>query len=360
MKGKTKVAFVVGVALLFVTLSMVGGFAREVGAADKVFNWKFASHTSPASTSLGPCQRWWCEQVEKRSNGRIKAKMYWVNEVCGPKEMMMAVQSRAADVVGHVPAYTPGETPIMNMTFLPFLAAPRLDQTILVYNRLPKESKAYREEMDQFNCVWAGAYENEGYNLMGKKLVRKASDLKGLRIRCMSDLGKVLKEFGAIPMTTPVTEMYSALDKGIVDMVAHSRLTFNSYKVDEISKYMILDMDMGAAPTLYFINKDAWNELPDDLKKVVDSVVHDLIKFMWDFQHKPERIAKADKVIKDKGIEIIHFPKAERAKLAAKAAGVWEEWAKRSGKYDKAKQALADYIKIRDDVMAKYPNGVVK
>ena len=61
-----------------------------------------------------------------------------------------------------------------------------------------------------------------------------------------------------------------------------------------------------------------------------------------------------------KGIETIHFPKAERAKLEAKAAGVWEAWAKRSGKYDKAKQALADYMKIRDEVIAQYPNGVVK
>ena len=193
---------------------------------------------------------------------------------------------------------------------------------------------------------------------MGKKPVRTVADLKGLRIRSMPDLGEVLKEFGAVPMTVPVTEMYSALDTGIVDVVAHSRLTFHSYKVDEISKYMMLDMDMGAAPTLYFINKDAWNELPEDLKKVVRSVIDDSAAFMWDFQNDSERIAEADKVLKDKNIETIHFPKAERAKLAAKAESVWEKWAKRAGNYGNAKQALTDFVKIRDEIVAKYPQGV--
>jgi TRAP-type C4-dicarboxylate transport system substrate-binding protein len=284
--------------------------------------------------------------------------MYWVNEICGPKEMMMAVKSGLADVVGHVPAYTPGETPIWNSTFLPFLAAPRLDQSMVLYPILAEKSQPFIKEMDNFNCVYAGGYENEGYNLMGKKAIRKCDDLKGVRVRCMPDLGKVLKQFGAVPMTVPVTEMYSALDKGIVDIVAHSRLTFHSYKVDEISKYMMLEMDMGAAPTIYFINKDSWKKLPDDLKAVVKSVIDDLPLFMWKFQHKPERIAAADKVIKEKGIEIIKFPKAERAKLMSKAEGVWDGWAKRSGDYENAKRALADYIKLRDEVIANYPNGV--
>ena len=128
--------------------------------------------------------------------------------------------------------------------------------------------------------------------------------------------------------------------------------------MDEISKYMILDMDMGAAPTFQFINKDAWNELPDDLKKVVQSVMDDSAAFMWDFHNDPKRLAEAGKVLKDKNIETIHFPKAERAKLEAKAEPVWEKWAKRSGNYGNAKQALTDIVKIRDEIVAKYPQGV--
>jgi TRAP-type C4-dicarboxylate transport system substrate-binding protein len=355
--GTCRVVAVCAVLSLIGMLSL-GAFATEVTAAEKVFHWKFSSFTSPGNKSLGAGQLWWAEQVEKRSNGQIKVKMYWVDELCGPKEMMMAAKSRLAEVVTHVPNYTPGETPIWNATYLPFLCAQRLDHCVLVYNRLGRESKPFVEELNKFNCIFGGAFDNFGYNMMGKKPVRSMAELKGLRIHVPPDLGELLKQFGAVPMHVPVTEMYSALDTGLVDVLVHSRLTFHSYKVDEISKYLMVDMDMGALPAFYFINKDAFNELPDNLKKVVQSVIDDYPAYMWDFQNDPRRVQEADKVIKDRNIEVIHFPKADRAKLELKAAGVWEAWAKRSGNYENAKQALADYVRIRDEVVAKYPQGV--
>jgi TRAP-type C4-dicarboxylate transport system substrate-binding protein len=361
MKGKCKTTplVVFGVCILFFTLSMASLSVTGVIAAEKkVFHWRFSSHASPGSKSFALCQIWWAEQIEKRSNGQIKVKMYWIDEICGPKEMMMAVKSRLADVVGHVPSYAPGETPIWNSTFLPFLCPPRVDQNMVIYNRLSKESRLFIDEMNKFNCVYGGAYDTEAYNLMGKKPVRSVADLKGMRIRVMPDLGEILKQFDAVPVTVPVTEMFSALDTGVVDLVAMSRLAFHAYKVDEISRYMILDMDMSAVPTFYFINKEAWNELPDNLKKVVESVIEDSPAFIWDFANLPDRVTEAYKVIKQRNMEIIHFPKTERAKLMAKAKGVWETWAKRSGNYENAKQALADYIRIRDEVVAKYPQGV--
>jgi TRAP-type C4-dicarboxylate transport system substrate-binding protein len=344
---------------LSIGLASMGIFKTEAVAAEqKVYHWKFSSHTGAGNKSLAPWQLWYREQIEKRSNGRIQVKMYWTDELCGPKEMMMAVKSRLADIVGHTPSYTPGETPISNATYLPFLPPPRLDQAVVTYNRAFTELKPFVDELKKFNCVYCGAYESGSYNLMGKKPVRTVNDLKGLRVRCMPDLGEVLKQFGAVPMTTPVTEMYSALDTGIVDVVAHSRVAFNAYKVDEISKYVTLDMDMGYAPTLHFMNRDTLNELPDDLKKVVQSVIDDSPAFMWDLWYEPTRMAKADKVIQDRAMEITRFPKAERDKLVAKAELVWEAWAKRSGNYEVAKQALADFIRIRDEVVAKYPQGV--
>ena len=361
MKRKARAHCVVTVCAVFLLIGLAptGVFKTEGFAAEqKVFHWKFSSHTSSGNKSLAPWQFWWREQVEKRSNGRIKVKIYWTDELCGPKEMMIAVKSRLADVVGHTPSYTPGETPISNATYLPFLPPPRLDQAVMTYNRAFVELKPFVDELKKFNCVYGGAYESGSYNLMGKKPVRNVNDLKGLRIRCMPDLGEVLKQFGAIPMTTPVTEMYSALDTGIVDVVAHSRVAWNAYKVDEISNYVTLDMDMGYAPTLHFINQDTMNELPDDLKKVVQSVIDDSPAFMWDLWYEPSRMAKADKVIKDRAMVITRFPKAERDKLVAKAELVWEAWAKRTGNYENAKQALADYIRIRDEVVAKYPQGV--
>jgi len=359
MKKGLKIEMVILMAAVF-HLLFPGSFltGESIAAEKKIFNWKFSSHTNPGNKSIAPCQLWWCQEIEKRSGGQIKVRMYWTDELNGPKEMLFAVRSRLAEVVGNIPSYTPGDAPIWSMTFLPFICPPRVDQSMVLYNRLGRESKPFIDEMNKFNCVYGGVFDTETRNLMGKKPVRSLGDLKGMRIRCQPDQGIVFKQFGAVPVSVPVTEMYSALDTGIVDLTENSRVGFRAYKVDEISKYLILDMDLSAAPTVYFINKNAWNELPDDLKMVVQSVIDDLPAYQWDFHNQPERVAEIDKVIKGRNIEVIHFPKADRAKLEAKAEAVWEAWAKRSGDYEVAKQALRDYLRIRDEVVAKYPQGV--
>jgi TRAP-type C4-dicarboxylate transport system substrate-binding protein len=361
MKGTSKSYFVVGICAVFSLIGMLslGALATEVTAAEKVFHWKFSNHVSPGNKAAAPSLLWWAEQVEKRSNGRIKVKMYWIDELCGPKEMMMAVKSGLADVVTQTPAYTPGETPIWNAVYLPFLAPARLDHMSVIYNRLAQESKPFMDEINKFNCVYIGCYNSEGYaSFMGNKPVRRADDFKGLRVRVMPDQGVILKKFGAIPMTVPVTEMYSALDTGIVDLVSHSRLSFHSHKIDEISKYLIQGMDMGAMGMLYLINKDRWNELPDELKKMVHDLMYDLPAWMWNYENKGKWIEEFHEVIRTRGIEVIDFPKSEREKIKAKSGEVWEAYAKRTGVYENAKRAIADYIRIRDEVVAKYPQGV--
>ena len=65
----------------------LGAFATEVTAAEKkVFNWKFSSHVTPGNKTLGGAQIWWAQELERRSNGQIKVKMYWLDELCGPKK----------------------------------------------------------------------------------------------------------------------------------------------------------------------------------------------------------------------------------------------------------------------------------
>ena len=351
---------IIGVILVAALLVLFCFSANVVAATEKkVFHWKFANHLSPGAKGPSPTLRWWAEQLEKRSNGQIQIKMYWIDELCGAKEMMMAVKSRLADVVAHTPAYTPGETPIWNAVYLPFLAPSRVDHMSVVYNRLAKESKPFMDEINKFNCVYIACYNSEGYaSFIGKKPVRSVDDFKGVRVRVMPDQGVILKKFGAVPMTTSVTEMYSALDQGIVDLVAHSRLSLHAYKLDELSKYLIQGMDMGAMGMTYLVNKAAWNELPDELKKVVSDLMDDYPAYLWDYENRGKWVEEFHEVIRRRGIEVIDFPKAEREKIKTKAEEVWETYAKRTGDYENAKRAIADYIRIRDEVVAKYPQGV--
>ena len=323
----------------------------------KVFHWKFASYVPSANKSLAVGQKKWADEIERRSNGQIKIQIFWAGELIGPREMPNALKSGLVDVIGLSPAYTPGQTPLWNVIYMPFLAPTRPDHCLMVYNRIGRESKLLIEEMAKFNAVYVGAHDSTSYNMIGQKPVRTTTDLKGLRVRCMADHGKILGKFGGVTVSMPATEMYSALDRGLIDSVAFAFEGFGTWKLHEISKYVTLDMDMGALACVFWLNKDRWNELPDHLKEVVQSVVDDHPRFVTDLVYR--LFDETLEQVNQRRIEITNFPKSERQKLLAAAPDVWEEWAKRTNNYEKAKAVLSEYIEIRDKIVEQYPRGIL-
>ena len=250
--SKNNIVLTLATILFFIAAFLfVAPSTESVAAEKKVYQWKLSSPVGPGTKGGAGFLRWYVKEVEKRTDGQLKLNIFWRNEINGPREMMMAVKNRLADMVLQIPAYTPGQTPMWNATWLPFLPPPRTDQSELLFNRLVKESKPIIAELERFNCIYVGAYDNEGYELIGKKPVRTVADLKGLRVRALPDTGKVLKDFGAVPVTVSASEMYSALDTGIVDVVAQGYNAFHAYRLDEISKYLILDIDLGGGRPCY-------------------------------------------------------------------------------------------------------------
>jgi TRAP-type mannitol/chloroaromatic compound transport system substrate-binding protein len=76
------------------------------------------------------------------------------------------------------------------------------------------------------------------------------------------------------------------------------------------------------------VNMDRWNELPDDIKALLEMAVRDFSRDMV------ERIALQDSAVAaaaaEKGIELVSWSSAERRKFREVAVGVWAEYAARS------------------------------
>jgi TRAP-type C4-dicarboxylate transport system substrate-binding protein len=341
-----------------VGIAFVGAFAGiTLAETGKVFKWKFASHMTPA-TSYGKQQAEWCKWVEKRTNGRLILKPYWKGEICGPRDIIKAIKSGLAETGGFVPAYTPGQTPLWNVTFLPFLGPARVDHTMIATYWAAKHW-ALMEESNKWNAVYVGGTAVGGYEIMGNKPIRKAEDFDGVRIRATGDIGKTFKKFGAIPMTVPISEVYTALSTGVVDAVCSSgpRSQFG-HKLYEHSKYYIRGLGVNDPPTIFAINKDKWAELPDDIKNIFPTLQYDFTIWMQESEYEPAKLKEIADTYKEKGIETIDFPPEERAKLVAQARGVWQDWIQRSNLGEAGKQVLEAFIAASEAALKIYPDGV--
>ena len=180
------------------------------------------------------------------------------------------------------------------------------------------------------------------YGLMGNKRIVKVDDFNGVRIRIPGEMARVLTQFGAVPVMLPVADLYEAMDRGTVDMgTLPWPFSFGAFKIHEVSKYVTTNFSPGSNSCAFLANKDAWNALPEDFKKLHMAWYRKAPKEWGDEYKKGEK--KWIPIYKEK-LEFVTLPDEERAKLLSKADGVHKEWIKKMEKRGLPGQEVYDYF----------------
>jgi len=189
---------------------------------------------------------------------------------------------------------------------------------------------------------------------MGKKPFKTVEDLDGLRLRIDPVSGAPLKDYGAVLTTLPGPEIYTALERGMIDGVIWIwTYTFGSYKLYELSQYATLGIDLKVTDMYTFVNKDAWNKLPDEWKKLANFSASKATERYDNY------LAKADVGWLPKfmgtGMEITQFPAEERAKLVEKAESAYQAWIKDKEDKGLPGKEVFEWAKAkREEIIAKY------
>ena len=141
----------------------------------------------------------------------------------------------------------------------------------------------------------------------------------------MGDGGEILARMGAATVIIPGGELYEAMQRGTIDAFEYSTLASNwVMHFNEVAKYVYLSPSRAPSdPQCFYVNKDAWNALPDDLKVLV----RDEIDKWTQAQHEYlvyESVKAVDK-FKEAGCEVLKVPKEIEDALLAEAAKFYEE-----------------------------------
>ena len=130
-------------------------------------------------------------------------------------------------------------------------------------------------------------YVDKHYNQMGVKLVAvlpiyaynivlrdeigdRNPSLKGLKIRTASLVAPLVKAYGGAPVTLPPGEIYTSLQKGVIDGFTLVAVGLKDYKIYEVAGYLARPT-FGYISTTIFMNLDKYNRLTDQEKQWVDA-----------------------------------------------------------------------------------------
>lgn len=216
-------------------------------------------------------QNWteWLDKVEEASGGRLKATYYYTNTLLDGNAEMQQLEAGIADIADAKRTAADGFIISEGWKLLTAGVDPE-EQVSKSY----EFCEAFPEVMDEFSRVkvLAQSYTGGGgYSLLTvSKKVETVKDMSGMNIWCEPDWNEFVKLCGATPVNTPWSEVYSSLQKNMYDGIMIPAETLQSVNFAEVCKYCTLLEIWSLSGPGYYMNLDFYNNLPDDLKAIID------------------------------------------------------------------------------------------
>ncbi len=176
------------------------------------------------------------------------------------------------------------------------------------------------------------AYWDNGFKLMSaNKPIRVPADYKGLKMRIQSSkvLGDEMKALGAIPQVMAFSEVYQALQTGVVDGTENPPSNFYTQRMHEVQKYAALT-EHGYLGYAVIVNKKFWDGLPADIRAQCEKAMKEATAFGNSQSQKENDDALAE--IKKSGkSEIITLTPEQDAAMRKAMEPVYKDVANRVG-----------------------------
>ncbi len=269
------------------------------------------------------------QQVAQISGGRLVVDALAINTVVASPESLDAVAAGVLDGQHSGSAYFTGKDAAFALIGDPQGAFdnPYQMQMWLEYGggkALARELYA-AHGVHYVGGVWYGVE-----SMVSKKPVRTLADLKGLKIRAPQGMsGEIFSRLGAAPVQLPGSEVYTALERGVVDASDWGTLSMNDdLGYHKLAKYPSYPGFHSMPMADVAINKAKWDALPDDLKAIVEAATHEFARTMIQRNYLADTAIAVD--AGKRGFEPIDLSPEERQRFREVAREVWKGYAARS------------------------------
>jgi TRAP-type C4-dicarboxylate transport system substrate-binding protein len=239
----------------------------KVGHTEEVIKLKYSNYF-PAANNFSYSIDLFCEDVKKRTNGRVEITPYHGGTLTTGPRMYDGVVHGLSDLGTSHTSYTQGRFPVSDACMLP-LGFQSAWVSTKVLNDFFNEFKP--KEWNDVHVLYL--YSIPPFYMHTTKPVRTMDDMKGLKIRAPGLNADITKALGGIPVNLQMGDVYDAARRGVIDGIYVPTNTMYSFKFGEVFKYRTLSTYIGGAGVFYVVmNKDKWNSLPADIKMVFDEL----------------------------------------------------------------------------------------
>jgi C4-dicarboxylate-binding protein DctP len=288
------------------------------------------SHVAAESAPKGKAAAYFKKRAEDLTNGKVKVEVYPNSTLYKDKEEIEALQIGAVQMLApSLAKFGPLGLKEFEAFDLPYIFDTR--EALHKVTKGPVGAQLLRR-LEPKGIVGLAYWDNGFKHLSGSTPINSPADLKGKKMRIQSS--KVLEEemraLGAIPQVMAFSEVYQALQTGVVDGTENPHSNLYTQKMHEVQKYLTLT-GHGYLGYAVIANKAFWDGLPSDIRSSLEKAMSDTTDYANEISNRENEIAL--EAVRTSGKTEIHNPTAlELAAFKKSLAPVHKKMESRIGK----------------------------
>ncbi len=288
------------------------------------------SHVVTPDTPKGKGAEYFKKIAEERTKGKVKVEVYPNSQLYKDKEEVEALQLGAVQMLApSLAKFGPLGAREFEVFDLPYI----FDS----YGELHKVTQgpigqSLLNKLESKGILGLAFWDN-GFKVMSaNKPLRKPEDFKGLKMRIQSSkaLDAQMRALGANPQVMAFSEVYQALQTGVVDGTENPPSNLYTQKMYEVQKHVTLS-DHGYLGYAVIVNKKFWEGLPADIRATLEGAMKDATKYANDIAKK-ENDDALDAVRKSGKSQILTLTPEEKLAWKKALVKVHQESESRIGK----------------------------
>jgi C4-dicarboxylate-binding protein DctP len=268
------------------------------------------SHVVAADTPKGNGSEFFAKRAAELTKGKVKVEVYPNSTLYKDKEEIEALQLGAVQMLApSLSKFAPLGVKEFEVFDFPYLFD-SFDELHKVQEG--PVGKGLLAKLEAKGITGLAFWDNGFKSLSSNRRMAKPEDMKGLKMRIQSSkvLEAQMRALGALPQVMAFSEVYQALQTGVVDGTENPHSNLYSQKMHEVQKHMTIT-DHGFVGYAVVVNKKFWDALPGDIRAQLTQAMADATRFTNDSALKDNEDALA-KVRAAKTTEILTLSKADR------------------------------------------------
>jgi len=290
-------------------IGVLAGCAAGAAWAQAPIVVKF-SHVVTPDTPKGKAALRFKQVAEELTQGRVRVEVYPNSQLYKDKEELEALQLGAVQMLApSLSKFGPLGAKQFEIFDLPYIFQTEAQFVQVTTGKIGQELLASLDNKSiKGLAFWSGGFHVYSAN----KPLRQPGDLKGLKMRIPSSkvLEASLRTMGALPQTMPFSEVYQALQSGVVDGTENILSSYTSQKYYEVQKYLSLTNHTHTGYAL-IANKKFWDGLPPDIQAALGKAVKQSTEYEEQLVAQENKDALAELKTKTR-IQVLELTPAER------------------------------------------------